>query len=364
MNNGLRKQYVKNTYQTGDMVYKSTSLPSPGTDWLKASGFYVNDNSTKDINKLMGNPQSRYTGASLTTTIRDVKYGNGLYIAAYGSTPGYFIQTSTDALTWTTTDAQFGTTAIFALAYGQINSQDYYIAASSGGLLKYSTDLVSWNTSDPYTTSIQTLSYGEGVFMIGGTGGIVRSSTDGISWNTMPSITSFTNITLTAYTNGKYFVSGQQSATGVSKTRYSTDGVTWITTGPLSTTTTSTNNSFFSLVYKNGVYSIIGSGQTNNYYNSTDLVSWNTISTNSIIPTNIFLFNNGYGSVTSAGILHTSIDGLFWTTINATGSSFSKFANSDTTIVYVTTNRTSFFDISKGYYLPPTQTEYTAYIKK
>ena len=82
MNNGLRKQYVKNTYQTGDMVYKSTLLPSPGTDWLKASGFYVNDNSTKDINKLMGNPQSRYTGASLTTTIRDVKYGNGLYIAA------------------------------------------------------------------------------------------------------------------------------------------------------------------------------------------------------------------------------------------------------------------------------------------
>ena len=324
----------------------------------------------------MGIPKIVSYIGSFTTTSRDIEYGNGLFIVAYGSSAGYFIQTSTDAVTWNSTNAvtwnstnaQFGTTDISFLAYGKINSQDYYIAASSTGLLKYSTDLVSWNTSNCYTTSIQALGYGEERFILGGTGGIVRSSTDGVSWNTMSSVSNLTQVMLVAYKNERYFVSGSQAATGVSKARYSTDGVTWITTGPLSTTSSSQQKTFSALVYKNGVYTMTDGTGSASYYNSTDLVSWNTrpINFSSII--NIFLFNNGYGSVTSSGTLHTSIDGLSWTTVNATiPASPVRFTNSDTRMLYITgTGATTQYllDISKGYFAPPTQTGYTAYIKK
>lgn len=143
------------------------------------------------------------------------------------------------------------------------------------------------------TSTIRSLTYGNGLFIYGAVGGILRTSTDGITWDSRTSGTTSTILAL-VYGNGTYlFTDG-----GI--VRSSANGVTW---------TTRTTYSGISAAYNDGLF-IVAGGSTN-IITSTDLVTWTTRTLGGTFNT-VAYGNNRY---IVGG--QTSTDGITWSTIAA-----------------------------------------------
>lgn len=296
------------------------------------------------------------TGVVDTTFGASGSYINGRYVVL--SQDGQ-IRTSTDLERWQAYRPLSSTGLLFGLAW----SGSLYvlagatISATPSGIAT-STDLVTWTSqTSGVTSTIYTVTYGNGIFVFGGMGGILRTSTDGITWTARTSGTATTAyISEIIYAGGQYLyvnsvggiststdaitwtarTSGTASALrrvvyannlyiagGVGNNlRSSTDGITW-TARAMGVT-----NTIYGITYGNSIYVI--AGQTGMLRSSTDLVTWTARTSGTASD----IYNLNYDSTTSEfyyvdvnGLVGTSTDAITWSTLAArnqgTGSFYS-----------------------------------------
>ena len=234
------------------------------------------------------------------TTVDLVQYGE-ISIAA----------TETSFATWTTQTSNFGNTNIQSIAYGN----NVWVAAGSAGQLRTSTDAVTWTTrtSNFGTTRIQAVAYGNGLWFAGGyTDGVygqIRKSTDAITWTTVstgdPGALIFAKVTAVAYGNNKW-VFGGYSAT----LRTTTDGTTWGSPN----SSFGGNQTIRTAAYGNNLWVI--AGNSGKLSTSTDAITWTSRTSNFDLDK---IFSVAYGNglwvaVGESEQLRTSTDGITWTT--------------------------------------------------
>lgn len=137
-----------------------------------------------------------------------------------------------------------------------------------------------------------------GKWYIGGTGGILKTSTDGITWTTYTSAVTATvtqfclanNILAAATTSGIYTT---------------TDGITW---------TQRTTLGVSNVAYGAGKWLAGSQNNTGVYYTSTDTITWTTNTVSGPIFRNSVVYGNNIWVTTgTAGAYYTSPDAITWT---------------------------------------------------
>ena len=105
---------------------------------------------------------------------------------------------------WTTRTSTFGTTIINSVAYGN----SLWVAGGSTGQLRTSTDAVTWTTrtSTFGATVINSVAYGNSLWVAAGSSGQLSTSTDGITWTTRTSNFGTTAINSVAYGGNNLWV--------------------------------------------------------------------------------------------------------------------------------------------------------------
>ena len=149
-----------------------------------------------------------YQGAGvIRKNILAVENGVGASTQEYGSVSVNREEYS-GAWTWTTRTSNFG-------AYDYINSIAYgnnlWVVTGDYGQIRTSTDGTTWTTqtSNFGTTQINSVAYGNGVFIVAGSAGQIRTSWDGISWFTQTSNFGTTQIRSVAYGNSLWVAGGE-----------------------------------------------------------------------------------------------------------------------------------------------------------
>lgn len=214
----------------------------------------------------------------------------------------------TGATVWVTQTSNFGTSAIYSIAYGN----NLWAAGGNDGQLRTSTDTVTWvtRTSNALNT-IESISYDNNTWVAVGYA-TVRSSTDAITWTTRISNFGNTGITCVAYGNGIWVISGHSG-----KLASSTDAITWVTRE------SNISNEIRNVFYGDGKWvAAAGGGGYGGYAAvSTDAVTW----TSYIVPTSfpgcdmhVVAYGNGRwvigGESAEIGI---STDAITWTSVTS-----------------------------------------------
>ena len=225
-----------------------------GADYLK--GTQVFNSGTREVN-----------GGSFY----DLIYANGLFVAvgnsgAAGTTYNNNIYTSPDGLTWT------------------------------------------WRDVDAATGTARTLNsitYGAGLFVVVGNGGFIATSPDAITWTTRTSVHGFSPIKQVIYAGGRFVAVGGTTTTNSIQT--SPDGITW------TARTGSTPSNVYCAVAKPGFMLCTGSTHT---YSTDGGVTWSTLSQALGLSTSQNRLRVIGGTFYAIGnsALRTSTDGLLWTT--------------------------------------------------
>jgi hypothetical protein len=246
-----------------------------------------------------------------TNTINTLTFHSNIYY--YAGANGT-LASSTDAVTWTQLDSQTlssvsslirGDEFVMSTANGGILTstdgtaweygRNLYLAGGDQGTLYASDNGTEWNQISIGTvSSIQTMTYGKGIFVAGGPG-FLRTSPTGQAWTSA----STTTIATVFYSNNTYI------AAGGTVLLTSTDAVTW------TARTSGATGSIISLTYGSGLY-VFGT-TTGLLRSSTNGVAWTT--RDSGVATSInALSSDGtnflYGS--TSGTLGTSTDGITW----------------------------------------------------
>jgi len=277
-----------------------------------------------------------------TSNISAIAYGNGKFVA--GGYDGK-MATSTDGKTWTAVvvSSIFGTSEIRSIAYGG----DKFVAGGTDGKVAVSTDGVTWTAGDIASTDMGTISsftisYCKDMFAARGSSSEYVTSTDGITWvdkgsGTIP-------IQTIAYGND-IFVAGAEGLFANStlskgkKIAISPDGGAWGvgTTWELKDVSGSfpgipaDDIAFKKIIFENGKFiALFGktlSPSAGKITTSTDGVTWTTpVSSTMINPLSIVYGNNkfvasGYdmqGSAFTVNIATSTDGGATWTSTNVT----------------------------------------------
>ena len=109
-------------------------------------------------------------------------------------------------LTFITQASNFGNTSIQSIAYGN----NVWVAAGNSGQLRTSTDAVTWTTqtSNFGASQIFRIAFGNSLWVAGGVTGQLRTSTDAITWTTRTSNFGITNIRTVVYGNSLWVAVG------------------------------------------------------------------------------------------------------------------------------------------------------------
>lgn len=221
------------------------------------------------------------------TTIRDVIYENGLYVAVgYSGT----ILTSTDGITWTQ-QASNTTQNLYGVAYGN----GLYVAVGNVGTILTSPDAITWTEHllSRYLGG-RCVIYANGLFVLACTDGIY-TSTDCITWV----------FRIPGYIMSVTYANGLFVAVGYEVILTSPDGINW--------TETIRHNDIdlYGITYGNGLFVAVGIGQI---YTSPDGITW--AQQTSQIADSLFdvIYTNGmFTAVGDTGVVLTSPDGINWT---------------------------------------------------
>lgn len=155
---------------------------------------------------------------NLFNTVGGIGYGNGTWVIGNWLTPNQ-IRSSTNGISWTTANSNFGSTILRSVAYGN----GIWLIGGAAGQMRTSTDTFTWTTvTSGFTVAsqISEIVYGNGIWVAGSSAGAMRCSTNGISW------TSSTNIG--AVYALKYISENGLWIGSTGTTIYtSTDGIVW-----------------------------------------------------------------------------------------------------------------------------------------
>jgi hypothetical protein len=166
-------------------------------------------------------------------------------------------------------------TIINSISYGN----GLYIYAGGGGTIGTSTDAINWtvtNNAGGSPLSRRYIAYGNGVYVVGAaSGSTVIRSTDGITWQVRTVGTASLNSPMVVFGNGVFVsVLKVTPVGGAQRSAVSTDGVTW------TTSTVGTTSGVDALVYGDGQFLIFGDNSM--LRSSTDGITWTA---RSITPT-------------------------------------------------------------------------------
>ena len=207
----------------------------------------------------------------------------------------------TAATIWTTRTSNFESTQINSVAYGN----NLWVAGGVYGHLRTSTDAITWVTrnSNFGNTMITFVAYGNNLFVAAGFYGQLRTSTDAITWVTRTSNFGTSSIWPVAYGNNLWIAGGYGAL------RTSTDAITWVTRN-----SNFGNTGIRSIAYGNNFW--VAGGGYGQLRDSTDGITWTTRTSNfgntgirSIAYGNNLWVAGGY-----YGQLRTSTDAITWVT--------------------------------------------------
>ena len=230
--------------------------------------------------------------------------GSDVDLIQYGeiSIPQVNFATENAATVWTTRTSNVGNTVIQSVAYGN----SLWVAGGNTGQMRTSTDAVTWvtRTSNFGVTQINYVAYGNSLWVAGGWYGQLRTSTDAITWVTRTSNFGVQQSNSGLYANNLWLIAGQEG--GI---RTSTDAITW--------TTRTSNfgfNSIRSVAYGNNLW--VAGGDYGHMRTSTDAITWTTQTSNfsntRII--SVAFGNNLWVAGGYDGQLRSSTDAITWTT--------------------------------------------------
>lgn len=195
--------------------------------------------------------------------------------------------------------------------YGVAYGIGLYVIAggSSISMALSSTNLSSWS---PYFHIAQgnlfTITYGNGIFVIGSSSGWVGTSTNGTSWTGRIGGDSAGRRNVSLYANGRYLIGGNLFAGG-GRVSTSTDGITWTTV-----TLAGAPSVPGGLTYGLGNYYYCSGS---NIYTSTDSITWTLGTSGTSTTINAIGYGNGlFVYAGSSSMIATSTNGSSWTQRN------------------------------------------------
>ena len=254
----------------------------------------------------------------------DLTYANGLFVAVGNSAAGdptynNNIYTSPDGLTWTwrDVDAATGTArTLNSITYGA----GLFVVVGNSGFIATSPDAITWTTrtSAHGLSRIKQVIYAGGRFVaVGGstTTNSIQTSPDGITWTARTGVQNVDGVYASvAYdsTNAKYVMTTGYAANSAAPNggiQTSPDGITW------TARTGSHGSTLYCTAAKPGFMLCADSGAGHTY--STDGgVTWSTLSQSLGLSTSQNRLRVIGGTFYAIGnsVLRTSTDGLRWTT--------------------------------------------------
>lgn len=183
-----------------------------------------------------------------------------------------------------------------------------------------------WTPRISSSTNINTLTYGNGLFLYGtGSTGVIATSTNGITWTTR-SIGLNASPNFVKYENGLYFAGSTVTPNFLAT---STDTITWT-----SRTANATGSYVTKFVYGNGIYVYGGTGGI--IATSTDAITWTSRTSGTTSSINALVYGNGiFICGGNFGFIRTSTDGITWTTrTSGTTSTINELAYINGTYIY------------------------------
>lgn len=296
-------------------IYTSNNLSSFSTNstlWHSATngGTTISRNSIKFANNIFvmvgGSGQIRNSTdgkswnsvvSNTSNELRHLNYGNGIWMAVGGAGT---VRTSTNGTNWTTSNSNFGSTVINAVAYGNGS----WLIGGYAGQIRSSTDNgVTWITqTNPFGTStIGGIAYGNGLWVLGGFNSQIAKSTDLITWTTQV-VFGGSLIRRVMYINNTWIVVTDlnRPVPGV----FSTDATSWTNISFPVTNAVATPE----LDYSNGEWLIGLQVNTGLIGRSTNLTNW-TIE-NTFIGQSIG--GIAYGNGIFAAIVGSAAPGAVW----------------------------------------------------
>jgi len=233
--------------------------------------------------------------------LRDVTYGQGLYVAVGTSSAIY---TSPDAITWTIRSSPVAmdfTDIAFA------NSVFIAVGSGAGDEVIRSADGINWTTvttaPGPLSGSLG-IAYGSGRWVISASGKSSVSTDNGLVWATY-------TVSELAFANGISFANGRFVTTTLAGIVYSADGQTWTVVEIAATgipQDVCVHNSTFFLITTNG-----------EIFSSANALTWTQVRAassgytfRSIMAADGYAIAVGYNSSTNVSLVLTSIGGTKW----------------------------------------------------
>jgi hypothetical protein len=202
---------------------------------------------------------------------------------------------------WSWTVTTSGTTAnIRTITYAA--PLGLYVLAGASGITRTSTDGVNWTAQTSGTTnSISQVKYLNGQFVMLA-GNQVRTSANGISWTL--------RYTDSSTLNGVTFGDGVFVVVGTSGRILTTTDLTSYTVR-----TSATTETLNSVEFANGVFVAVGTTGTIRRSTNTG-TTWSTITALSATITSVTFGNNTWVAVGNLGLAATSADGITWSSAN------------------------------------------------
>jgi hypothetical protein len=270
------------------------------------AGLYRNSTSNNPCAVL--DVPTKYISAGTVTSAQSTiafAFGGGTYVAITPAQTNFF-QYSTNGFTWTLSNSLSvlgANLACVSVAYGA-----GLFVAVGGSTTQYLTspDGINWTVRSYTTTStVSSIVYGGGQFVLVTTGTTVLTSPDGLAWTTR---TGNNNSWAQVIYANSYYV-----AIAANQIQYSTNGITWtLVSFP-------TSSGYISIAYGNGKWvALTNSTSSSRIAISSNLTSWTEYAT---LPLNrtwsgIAFADGTFFAVASIGSGATSTDGLTWLTFN------------------------------------------------
>jgi hypothetical protein len=216
--------------------------------------------------------RSTDSGANFTALTSPLSAGAGINTFAASTTmvlaagANGALSTTTDGTTWTSRNANQGTTAITASVFG---GNRWVIGTASGGI-STSTDGINWTAVSGLSgifggTQINTIVFGNGKYVAGTATGIIAESADATTWVVRTS--ALTSVRAGVFDKGEFYLAGAVGS--IATVVYSGNGSTWTAGGA------SGSHASFTSITKGPNGSLFVAGALNNsstwpYYRSTD----------------------------------------------------------------------------------------------
>jgi hypothetical protein len=195
---------------------------------------------------------------------------------------GKFLTTNGTAESWGTVTSPITWTPRYThptnLEFTSIatNNSTIYVAVGLSGTLVSSTDSgVTWatRTSGFSTNAINSVAFGNGIFVAVGAAGTITTSTDGVTWTARTSNVSTNELFYVAYLNSNFVAVGNGGNAGTGGITTSTDGITWTKRN----TPAGSPATFYGVDFGNGYYLAVGDPATVSGCHSTNLSTWTNV---------------------------------------------------------------------------------------